>query len=241
MQHLLNELRNEMQMLKIKASLQDGAAQIRNSRIWLPNFPMDVIQRVIIMSNNYWDMSGLEIINKHLVEDAVIVDIGANIGSHSLYWAIECNASKIYAFEPLPAMFEVLEKNIDLNNLHGRVIPHNFGLLDVETNAEIHHYDPNNIGATAFRPSETGPFKLKTLDSLKIPEKVDLIKIDAKDAEVEILYGAFELIKRDKPVIVLESYNRRQQVDRVLSAIGYTLAETIRENEDFIYKYSEFM
>lgn len=241
MEHRLNDIQEDLLLLKIKASMQNETVQVKNARFWLPNFPMDVIQRLIVMGNDYWDMGGLNAINKHLVEDAVIVDIGANVGSHSLYWAIERNASKIYAFEPLQGMFEILAKNVEINNLQDKIIPHNFGLLDTETDAEIIYYDPNNIGATTFRPTEKGQFKLKTLDSLEIPEKIDLIKIDAKDAEVEILYGALETIKRDKPVIVLESFNRKHQVDRVLATVGYTLAETIRDNEDYIYKFSEFI
>ena len=241
MEQFLNQIAEDLFMVKTKLSMPDGVAQIRNARFWLPNFPADVIQRLMFFSNDYWDRQGLDIIDKYLVDDAVIVDVGANLGSHSLFWAIERHAKKIYAFEPLTYIYDCLERNIELNNMEDVIIPYPYGLWDKECNAEIIGFDFGNIGATAFLPCDNGLYYLKDLDSINIPEKIDLIKIDAKDAEVEILFGAMETIKRDKPVIVLESYNRRYEVERLLENVNYSLAEVIRENEDYIYKSNDLM
>lgn len=237
MEQFLSKLAEDMYMMSLKMSMQNETIQIRNSRFWLPNFPMDVIQRIMVMSNNYWDEEAINVMDKYIPDDAVIVDIGAYIGSHSVYWAVERHAKKIYAFEPLQSAYEIMEKNIALNNLEDIIIPYSFGLSDKFENAEISFYDRGNIGATAFIPSERGPFQMRSLDSIEIPEKIDLIKVDVEEAEVEVLYGAIETIKRDKPVVVVETFNKKFDVDRVLKEVGYIQVDTIRENEDFVYKY----
>ena len=72
-------------------------------------------------------------------------------------------------------------------------------------------------------------------DSLNIQEKIDLIKIDVEGAEVEVLEGAIETIKKYKPVIVVESFNRKNECDYILCNLGYKLKDIIREGEDYVY------
>ncbi len=54
----------------------------------------------------------------------IVVDVGANIGSFSIYAAL-AGASKVYAFEPSLEAFEALSKNVCANHLEGQVIPIN--------------------------------------------------------------------------------------------------------------------
>jgi len=58
-------------------------------------------------------------------EAVVIIDIGANIGAASLFFAKRFPNSTIYAFEPFEKNFNFLKKNIKLNNLQERIIPYN--------------------------------------------------------------------------------------------------------------------
>ena len=234
----INLMYSDIRFIKQKLSLPNGIAQIRNARFYLPDYPTDCIQSCIANGNDYWDTHALYIIDKYIPDDAVILDIGANIGSHSLYWTLERDAKKIYAFEPLPGTYEILQKNIELNNLNDRIISFNFGLSDEEINAKIGSYNKQNIGGTSFVKADKGNFKLKTLDSLNIPEKIDLFKIDVEGAEVEVLLGAVETIKKNKPIIVIESFNRKNQIDIVFNELGYKQVETIREGEDYIYTYA---
>ena len=64
-------------------------------------------------TKRYWDMRAHNLINKYLGDNATIIDIGANIGSHSIYWALTRSAKKVYAFEPLNETYEILKTNID--------------------------------------------------------------------------------------------------------------------------------
>jgi FkbM family methyltransferase len=60
---------------------------------------------------------------------ATVLDIGANIGSFSLF-AAHFGAAKIYAYEPNKSAYEILLKNIVNNHLEDVIIPHNMAILD---------------------------------------------------------------------------------------------------------------
>lgn len=227
-----------MQELRKKMSLKDNVAQIRNARFYLPNYPVDCIQKCMIDGNDYWDMQAHHIINKYLKDNSVILDIGANIGSHTVYWAIERHAKKIYAFEPLKGTFEILEKNVELNGLNDRVVLYNLGLSDEETKAGVAAYNMENIGGTSFQKTENGVFTFVPLDSIAIKENIDLIKIDVEGAEVDVLMGGLKTLKKDKPIVVIESFHNKAVIDTIFAELGYKQIDTIREGEDYIYKFA---
>lgn len=237
LEEYIKTLSESLEEIKIKLSMPNSITQIRNARFWLPNYPRDIIQKIMVNTSNYWDTSALKIMDIFIQENATIIDIGANIGSHSIYWAIERNAAKIYSFEPLPSTFEILKKNIELNHLEEKIIAYNFGLSDKKSKAMIQSYDHNNIGSTSFKKDKNGLFQLRTLDSLKIKDKIDLIKIDVEGAEVEVLNGAIKTITKSRPVIVVESFHRKDEVDKILNSLGYFQTVTIRQGEDYVYQY----
>ena len=216
-------------------NIMENIFEIAGAKFFLPNHNIDSIQFCMSQKMVYWDILALYIIDKYIPEHSTILDIGANIGSHSVYWSKERKARKVYAFEPLDTTYKILTTNIQLNCLEETIIHSQYGLYNRETNARILHYWENNIGGTSFAPDDNGLFKLKTLDSLNIQDKIDLIKIDVEGLEVETLEGALETIKANKPVLVIESFTHKEEVENILFPIGYELTETIREGEDYIY------
>ena len=194
---------------------------------------------MILGTKNYWDIYAHNIIDKYLKDNATILDIGANIGSHTLYWANERNAKMVHAFEPLPYSFEILKKHIELNNLEKKVKIYPYGLSDEVVRTKIAQFHEINIGGTSFKKQEDGDYEFKPLDSLELKEKIDLIKIDVEGAEMEVLRGGIETIKKNKPIIVIESFDKKDQVDAFLFALGYEHIDTIREGEDYIYRHKD--
>ena len=112
------QILEKLNQIATKLSMQDSQTRIFNSIFYLPNYPKDVIQRLIVDGNQYWDLHTLYKLDEYMPEDAVVCDIGANVGSHSLYWAVERGAKKVYAFEPIKETFEILKKNIKISILH---------------------------------------------------------------------------------------------------------------------------
>jgi FkbM family methyltransferase len=58
-----------------------------------------------------------ELYGFYLNKPCVVIDVGANIGMASLYFALRENVKRVYSYELLPANSEFLKRNIGLNEL----------------------------------------------------------------------------------------------------------------------------
>ena len=131
-----------------------------------------------------------------------ILDIGANIGNHSIYFASKFKS--VIAFEPNPDAFVLLTFNTRKNS---NIELKNYGLGDEA--GEFTMIDvPGNIGASTIIAKTTQIpdsviAKIKTLDSLSLGT-VDFMKIDVEGFEEKVLIGARETIKKNSPIILLE-------------------------------------
>lgn len=140
----------------------------------------------------------------------VCLDIGAYIGDSA--YAIEktLRPEKIYAFEPDSQNLKVLTENISLNNLQHKIIP-----VSSATGSKkgIGFFESVNASSSLSLDSGTNKVVINTIDSFvkeqKI-KKVDLIKMDIEGAELDTLYGAETIIKRDKPDLAIAIYHRGQ-------------------------------
>lgn len=61
-------------------------------------------------------------------DDAIVIDIGANIGVFAVYAATTAVNTTVYAYEPMPSAFNLLLDNIARNRLEGRIIPVQLGV-----------------------------------------------------------------------------------------------------------------
>lgn len=202
-------------------------------RFFLPNASSDLIQRYILNTSTFFEINLLSRFGRYVTGGAVVVDAGANIGNHSVYFAKICGAQRIYAFEPLRETFSVLEKNIALNAPEC-VICHNLALGAGFGRAGIAQYFGNNIGATQLASRVDGAYEVQPLDSFGF-ERIDAFKIDVEGYEVAVLEGARESLARCKPVIFIEILPEAgQRPHEFLVDLGYERAETLGDR-DFIY------
>ncbi|MCL1902565.1 MAG: hypothetical protein FWG18_02985, partial [Alphaproteobacteria bacterium] len=75
-------------------------------RMHVPQYPWDYIQEIIVDSDNFFELDILEKCAEWIPPNAVILDLGANIGNHSIYWASIGGAKRVHAFEPLRPSYE---------------------------------------------------------------------------------------------------------------------------------------
>ncbi len=166
-----------------------------------------------------------------------VVDIGASIGYYTLLFArIVGKEGTVYAFEPAPQTFTLLQRNLRENNLDENVKLVNVALSDHEGAAElfINEYNKGNNRLYNSGGMRSVPIRLKRLDDV-IPtdQHVDFIKMDIEGAEVLALRGMQELLKRDKPTIIMEYWPRRfkklgttvEELFEMLGALGYTFSD----------------
>jgi len=164
---------------------------------------------------NYEEIDKEEIV-KNLPKDGIFIDVGANIGLFSLYVSKKCPQVQIFSFEPNSQVRKCLENTKRYNKLENLII-HSNAVGKTETNGKLFKSSHNDGGHSLNQDYEQingGDFeevkvlplsKSKTLD---ITKKVDVIKIDVEGAEKEVLEGALDLIKTDKPMLLIEILNR---------------------------------
>lgn len=197
----------------------------------------DYIQQQIIRFGTFYEFKQLKKISEYLPQNGIIIDAGANIGNHTLFFAKILQAKKIYSFEPIPLTFNILENNIKINNITDKVNLFNFGLGEIETFASVKSASPSNIGATYLETQindRHNSIKIKTLDSLNL-EHVDLIKVDVEGMELSLLKGAVQLIKKCHPLIYIECHNGYEIIQNELNSYGYSLEHTFSKKE-FLFK-----
>lgn len=204
------------------------------SKFFLPLLPIDLIQRIILLTDDYCDRKNLDyifkefndgIIGKKVSEgNGVVCDIGANIGNHTLYFCNEYNARKVYTFEPIELTYSILAENIKINHLENRVLLNEFALGDNDCHAQMGGgYNLVNIGATSLKEDKNGNFKIRTLDGMGIDELVIFIKIDVEGMELKVIKGGLELIKKNRPYMMIESVEDGPfpAMLKILQEIGY--------------------
>ena len=143
----------------------------------------------------------LKPVNSILLKGTAL-DIGANIGNHSLYFS--CFFSKVYSFEPNPDTYDLLKINAKGAN---NITVYNYGLGDEEGTFFLQE-NITNIGGSSVvnnQNDKTVEIKILKLDNL-IDEISDLvfIKIDVEGFEEKVFRGGIKCIKKYQPIVVFE-------------------------------------
>jgi FkbM family methyltransferase len=164
----------------------------------------------------------------------VTLDVGAYVGFFSLVAAHANPKGRVYAFEPMPTVYERLLKNITINALTN-VQCLNCAAGDIEGTAEFYSSGSemqcgSSLALGFMRGVETMysfPVNVLTLDRFvrdNYIDSVDLMKIDTETTEPEVLSGMAKTLARDHPMIVCEVLKERgaeSRLEAILSPLGY--------------------
>jgi FkbM family methyltransferase len=157
-----------------------------------------------------------------------IVEVGSNIGAHTLQMARACAPGRLYAFEPQQRIFQLLCANLALNGI-GNVLayPDACGAVEGRAVVPLVDYDgPGNFGGVSLAGADAPglPVRVVALDSLELPA-CDLIKIDAEGFEPQVLRGAAATIARCRPLIYTENdrADLQAEVISLLDGLGYRM------------------
>ncbi len=165
-----------------------------------------------IFWTGFHELKELMFLHQFLRPESVFVDIGANMGEYALFAAKRVPLGRVIAYEPLPRMRLLLEKNRDLNGFKNiTVVP--IALSDKPGRLKIFEVKDVHEGlATIFpgdRESESAvEVELRTLDdeiaSSVQTARVDFVKLDIEGSELFALRGARETIRRFRPHVMVE-------------------------------------
>jgi FkbM family methyltransferase len=137
----------------------------------------------------------------------VVVDIGANIGLHTLQAARAVGESgRVYSFEPAPQAFDILRKNVKVSGFQCiELFP--LAVLDRLGQVQLHLYKGASGLNTLFAESGADTSVLveaMTLDEALLGrEHVDIVKIDAEGAEPFILRGMPRILTESPALVIL--------------------------------------
>ena len=158
-----------------------------------------------------------------------VLDIGANIGTHTIYYAKY--ASRVIAFEPNPVAFECLQYNMRNSpnvEVHNLAVSNHCARVDIIPQG-------NNYGAVYTLPGSD--ISTTTIDLLNLPN-CDFMKVDVEGDELSVLLGARETIQKHRPVMCIECNEhtlQRRGMDgnhliKHIHSLGYTTS--VRQPED---------
>lgn len=245
---LLKEISNPRAfraILKQSIAQNGNIIDVLGVKFYVPYYPIDWIQRFLVETGKFFKQDDvLDESVKYLDKNSVVLDIGANIGNHTLYWSKILKVKKVYAFEPVTNTYEILKKNIELNSItDDSVSINNIGLSDEKAKASIadknHYFGLTNIGGTSIKQDNNGDFNVTTLDDFMKEnfkdDKIDLIKIDVECYEYKVLVGAKETLKKYNPVIIIECFDEYfEKVNSLLNDYGYVKTKDL-PSSNYIY------
>lgn len=193
--------------------IRDGLVVMtsRSAGIKIVCDPMDKrIAPIEILNFGAYEPVDLDMILRLFDANSNFFDIGANVGWYSLNIYRHFPDAKVFAFEPIPATFNSLKRNIDFNNA-SNIHLYNFGFSNREETLKFYYYAEGSCNASAANLSEAETVSEVLCQVRKLDDfvrdtgvQVDFIKCDVEGAELFVYQGGIECIKRDKPIIFTE-------------------------------------
>jgi FkbM family methyltransferase len=163
----------------------------------------------------------LEVFAQLVGPGSLVVEVGANIGAHTVELARLAGADgEVHAFEPQRIVFQALCANLALNQCTN-VFARQCAVGETTGTINVPPLDPavrTNFGGVSLQGVAFGEsVPLVTLDSLDLPA-CRLLKVDVEGMEVEVLKGAIGLVDIHRPLMYLEN-DRVERSEELLSLV----------------------
>jgi len=175
-----------------------------------------------------WAEAEINLISQCVQRPGLILDVGANIGTHTLALSSRHPECRIIAFEPQADVFALLAASVVFNGCDNVQVL-NYGCDGYD---HVDYVDPemfdglDNRGAVSFSDYEDRagdsqtigrPISFLRLDSLARDVPVTFMKIDVEGMELHVLKGSSGLLREDRPTIMFEALD----VNKVLKCRDY--------------------
>lgn len=168
------------------------------------------------------------------------IDVGVYRGVYS--YEMSKYSEKVHSFEPNPIIFKYIEKNLKkfIKNIHlynfalsnqSKTINLKIPIRNSNSNKEIfeEYYEMGRAtihNENNFENYENFKIKTKTIDELSFDNKISFIKIDVEGHELEVIEGAKNTIKNDKPILLVEiekQYTKKEVAESInfINSLGY--------------------
>jgi len=174
--------------------------------------PSDPVITQSILKEGIWEANDTHWFVKAVRPGDVVIDAGANIGYYTVLASkLVGPTGRVYAFEPDPTAFEILQRNVRLNGADN-VVAEQKALSNANTTLELFIAQDNKGDDRIYQP------KGEQRPSIKVPavrmddylrgkvEHVDLVKIDTQGAEAVIIEGMAETIRANEQMVMMVEF-----------------------------------
>lgn len=188
------------------------------------NYDRDPIQKAQ-RKGGFYEADDLADVARHLPTAPNVLDVGANVGNHAIYFAARL-AATVTVIEPNPVALAPLVANIVLNDLTHRIRMEalGIGLGAAPESGLAMRAPPRNLGGTRMERKTGGALEVHPGDALFAEDHFDLIKIDVEGMEIEVLSGLKQTIRRCRPLIFIEvDEMNRTAFNRWMAAERYSV------------------
>lgn len=155
-----------------------------------------------------------------------VVEVGANIGTHTVGLARACAPGPLYAFEPQRRVFQILCANLVLNDITN-VFAYPEGAGEAAGYASIPEMDyggPGNFGGVELSEAagltDASKVRVTAIDDLPLAA-CHLIKVDVEGWEAAVLRGAAQTIARHRPLLYVENDRAASQGELIDLIAGW--------------------
>lgn len=188
-------------------------------------------------------------INISATKGETVIDAGGCLGDTALYFADKVGETgKVYSFEFIPYTINCFNKNLDLNkHLQDRIHLIKNPLWS-EANKNVYFTDRGSGSRIEMEKYEGYEYETVTVSIDELVnngtiEKVDFIKMDIEGAELPVLKGAIESIKKYKPKLAISIYHSMEDFVNIPAwihdlGVGYKLYlghYTIHDEETILF------
>lgn len=186
------------------------------------------------------DEQEINLVKKFIKSGTDSIDVGVYRGVYS--YEMSKYSEKVHSFEPNPIIFKYINKNLKkfIKNIHlynfalsnqNKTINLKIPIRNSNSNKEIfeEYYEMGKAtihNENNFANYENFEIQTKKIDELSFDNKISFIKIDVEGHELEVIEGAINTIKRDKPVLLVEiekQYTKKEVGESInfINSLGY--------------------
>lgn len=228
--------------LRFKGAFNVNTSRGNNFKLYNNAFLLETHIFWLGIDNYQWENKTREIWCDLSSKSNTIADVGANVGIFSVLAKANNPSASVIAFEPQPNIFEVLQKNNEINKFD--IHCENNAISDSAGSVPFYNHGPNTFSDNnttsgslnkTWRPIDQNSINVEaiTLESYireNNIESIDLMKIDVETLEYEVLVGYGDLLLKHEPIIVLEIQSPE---------IGSNIETLLNQNLYFYYAIDE--
>ncbi len=183
--------------------------ETKTGQYYLPSDAHGDIIANTIKSDLIFDLNIYTIAQKYITQGSTALDVGSNFGQMAILMSrLVGDGGIVHAFEADDFIYEILQKNIQLN---AKNITAHFGAVHHKTGEILHfpeqdfiEFDTYGSYGIDYVHGQGRPVKTLCIDDLTYKPPVSFMKIDIEGGELFALKGAIKTIKKHRMAIIFE-------------------------------------